>query len=123
MNREIAMKPHVIASGSCWIKVAIGEKMYEYILSHPDDVDVSLRRFRNNSPWKAIQHLKDTCIECNRLSDPPVINHHRKPDMVRIVEVRDMPKDVNPVRVAFDMFSEEKRFGFHFGKIFIYDIF
>lgn len=124
MNDEnVKVRPHVVASGPCWIRVGIGMATYEYVLPHPDDVRSALARFRNGAAWKGVHYLKDACIECNRIPDAPVVPHHRKPDLIRIVEVRDMPNDVNPVRVAFNLFCEEKRFGFHFGKIFIYETF
>ena len=116
-------QPHIIANGKHWIKVSIHGKNYQYITKSPDDVPFAKKHFRKGLPWEGINFLKKTCLECNRITCPNK-GKNKGPKLIRIVEVVDIPNDVDPMKFAAEAyFTRRKTFGIHFKKLLMYNKF
>jgi len=114
--------PRIESHGACWVRFRVAhDAAYEYTANHPDTVKAILGLFQI-SPWKALNLAKKQCrLTAVDRSSPP-LKWRLKTALYRHKETLELPPNTLPLRFAYELFKQRKRFTYHWGKFFVCDV-
>ena len=112
------MRPVMLSRTAMSMRVAIDGQVYEYTATHPDTIKEASRYFKH-TPWLAVNTLKRECT-CIK-QEPEQKPVRKKPGVLRIVDGIEIG-NADPMRMAYELLCQGKRFYIHWNKMFTYEM-
>ena len=114
--------PRIECYGACWVRFRVADNAaYEYTANHPDTVKAILGLFKI-SPWKALNLAKKQCTLTAIDRSTKLAKWREQTALYRHKETLELPPDTLPIKFAYELFRQGKRFTYHRGKFFVCEI-